>query len=231
MNYKSFSNKKIKTEKSKKNYVIAAISVIITIFIFAILALGPIRTLALDIHKFSGRYLLILQNSDELRAQGGFITAVGEINFIAGIPKISLHKSYDFDHTLEPWQNGESFTKVTAPAEIEEIFATDPHYRGWTLRDANWSIDGDTANADITKLHKLSVGEKDFDGTVLVNSKFLERWLREFGSTSVGERNFTAENLFLELEEDIKKVDRHDADAHKTNKNILKKLIGQIIRS
>jgi hypothetical protein len=89
-------------------------------------------------------YLIVPQNSDELRATGGFITGIGLATIERGkISELTIKDSYDFD----------KFT-------VDHPFAPEPmqRYMGiilWATRDGNWSPDFPTAAQTIEDLYHL----------------------------------------------------------------------------
>jgi len=89
-------------------------------------------------------YLLLAQNSDELRATGGFITGIGVVTLERGkIAALTISDSYDFD----------KFT-VDHPDPPEAM----RRYMGidlWVTRDGNWSPDFPTSARDVESLFHL----------------------------------------------------------------------------
>jgi hypothetical protein len=89
-------------------------------------------------------YLILAQNSDELRATGGFITAIGLATLERGkIGQLTIKDSYDFD----------KFT-------VEHPYPPEPMQRymkidQWVTRDGNWSPDFPTAAKDVEDLYHL----------------------------------------------------------------------------
>lgn len=99
-------------------------------------------------------YLLLAQNSDELRATGGFISGVGEITFTGGdIEALSFQDSYAvYDQTVD---------HPPAPPPLERYMKA----QMLLLRDANWSPDFATTAAVARALYALDTG-KGTDGVV-----------------------------------------------------------------
>ena len=89
-------------------------------------------------------YLLLAQNSDELRATGGFISGIGVVTLDRGKPQdLEIRDSYDYDH----------FT-VDHPYAPEAM----QRYMGiilWVTRDGNWSPDYPTAAQTVEDLYHL----------------------------------------------------------------------------
>jgi hypothetical protein len=99
-------------------------------------------------------YLLLLQNNHELRATGGFITAVGRVTFDKGrVTELVIDDSYnivrhDVDHPYAP-------EAVRRYMQIELLF----------LRDANWSPDFPTSARLAASLYAQDAGVK-VDGVI-----------------------------------------------------------------
>lgn len=113
---------------------------------------------------FEGRqtYLLLLQNNHELRATGGFITAVGRLTVEDGrIVELRLEDSYDIarhdvDHPLAP-------PPVKEYMGIEILF----------LRDSNWSPDLPTTARLATSLYAQDTGVQT-DGVITLDLRAVE---------------------------------------------------------
>jgi hypothetical protein len=107
-------------------------------------------------------YLLLVQNNHELRATGGFITAVGRITFDRGrITELKIEDSYaiardDVDHPLAP-------EPVKRFMGIEILF----------LRDANWSPDFPTTAQFARSLYTQDAGVQ-VDGVVSIDLRAVE---------------------------------------------------------
>lgn len=84
-------------------------------------------------------YLLLAQNSDELRATGGFISGAGHVTVDRGkIVDLTLKDSYAVDNWEQPHPD--------PPAPLAKYMAADL----WVLRDSNWSPDF-TEAADVAR--------------------------------------------------------------------------------
>ncbi len=84
-------------------------------------------------------YLLLAQNSEELRATGGFISGAGHVTIDHGrLTGLVLKDSYALDNWQQPHPR--------PPAAITKYMAADL----WVLRDANWSPDFPTS-ADVAR--------------------------------------------------------------------------------
>ncbi len=107
-------------------------------------------------------YLLLLQNNHELRATGGFITAVGRLTITDGrISELVLEDSYeiarhDVDHPLAP----KPFQEYM---DIEILF----------LRDSNWSPDLPTTARLAASIYAQDTGVQT-DGVITVDLRAVE---------------------------------------------------------
>ncbi len=84
-------------------------------------------------------YLLLAQNSDELRATGGFISGAGHVTIDRGkLVDLTLKDSYSVDNWEQP--------HPAPPPALTKHMAADL----WVLRDSNWSPDFPEA-ADVAR--------------------------------------------------------------------------------
>lgn len=110
----------------------------------------------------SRTYLVLVQNSDELRASGGFISNVGRIELKHGtVISQTFQDSYAVDDFTQYYPD--------PPKPIYDYMAADQ----WVFRDSNWSPDFPTAARDAIKLYQVSRPEK-IDGVIAVNQKTVQ---------------------------------------------------------
>jgi hypothetical protein len=120
--------------------------------------------LAPDLMGASGRqtYLILAQNNDELRATGGFISAVGTLVLDGGeIVEIAFEDSYAVDDFSQPYPD--------PPSPY-------PRYLGidlWVFRDANWWPDFPTSAQAAVELYCIS-RDLDVDGVLAVDQHALQ---------------------------------------------------------
>lgn len=107
-------------------------------------------------------YLLVVQNSDELRATGGFISALGVLTLdkgrLANLEFVDSYGLYQPDQSYPP-----------APAPMTK-FMDIPYI---LFRDANWSPDFPTTAALLRVIYRQETGV-DIDGIVTVDLHALE---------------------------------------------------------
>jgi hypothetical protein len=130
-------------------------------------------------------YLLLLQNEDELRATGGFITSAGTFVVKDGdILNFVIEDSYAFDdparlYPSAPWQ-------LQQYMELPTVL----------LRDANWSPDFPTSAAQAEYLYALTRFH-GADGVVAIDQYAVKSLLTVLGSVQVEAVSYpiTAENV------------------------------------
>ncbi len=107
-------------------------------------------------------YLILAQNSDELRASGGFISAVGTLTLENGqIAELSFEDSYAVDDFSYPYPD-------PPPAY--------PRYMNielWVFRDANWWPDFPTSAQAAVDLYRIS-RDLEVDGVLAVDPGALQ---------------------------------------------------------
>jgi len=120
-------------------------------------------------------YLILAQNSDELRATGGFITGIGLLTVQEGkICDLTFRDSFAYD----------KFT-------VDHPFAPEPMQRHmgiilWTTRDGNWSPDFPTAAQDVEHLYHLE-NTTEIDGLVALDIFALQTLVAAIGPVELDE--------------------------------------------
>jgi hypothetical protein len=118
-------------------------------------------------------YLVLIQNEDELRATGGFITAVATVTVENGdIIAFKAQDSYDVDeysklYPQPPWQ-----LEAYMDAPI------------WVFRDSNWSPDFPTAATWAEHLYAYSSAHA-VDGVVAIDQEVIRLLLSAVGSIQI----------------------------------------------
>ncbi|MBA4384995.1 MAG: hypothetical protein C0410_09680 [Anaerolinea sp.] len=130
-------------------------------------------------------YIVLLQNEDELRATGGFITGVATIVLENG--KIISFKVED--STLV--DNPEQFYPP-APWQLERYMAASH----WVFRDSNWSPDFPTA-AKWAEMFIATSRNYTVDGVIAVDQESIKYILKALGPISVENSSYpiTADNV------------------------------------
>jgi hypothetical protein len=128
-------------------------------------------------------YLLLTQNSDELRPTGGYINAAGHLVVDKGqIAEFVMQDSYAVDQISEAYPY--------PPDPIRQYMAADY----WLLRDANWSPDFPTTARTAIELYALGQGISAH-GVIAVDLHALSDVLRAFGPLEIQGEQVTAENV------------------------------------
>ncbi len=131
-------------------------------------------------------YLVLLQNSNELRPTGGFIGSVARIDFEGGkLKKLEVQDVYAIDGSLK--------IHVEPPKEIKE----DLGQNDWYLRDSNWEPDYPTAARQAAWFYGQETGVQ-VDGVIAVNLPTIENLLDVIGPLNVSDYKETinSSNLF-----------------------------------
>lgn len=110
----------------------------------------------------SRTYLVLVQNSDELRPTGGFISAVGRVEISHGqLISVTVQDSYAIDDFTKNYPN--------PPQPLLDYMGSEQ----WVLRDTNWSPDFPTTALDAIHLYQISRPEQ-VDGVIGMNLKGIE---------------------------------------------------------
>ena len=139
------------------------------------------------------RYLVLGQSADELRATGGFVSALWLVSFEGGkVADIRYHDTVLVDATdrlvLYP----------PAPPGLEEHM----YANVWLLRDVSWEPDFPTTARTAADLYSLGQ-RQDVDGVAALNQWTLLAVIEGLGSVSSpgGGPPLTSRNLLSKLEE------------------------------
>jgi len=141
----------------------------------------------------TSRFLILLQNNDELRPTGGFIGVYGILESRNGeILSIDTDDSYHLDMpaSLSPnWQ-------MAAPAPLKKYLEVEK----WYFRDSNWSPDWPTAARQINEIYtgeKAAIGTSTapFTGLVAITPDLIGDLLTLVGPITVKGENYDAGNF------------------------------------
>lgn len=151
-------------------------------------------------------YLVIFQNTLELRPTGGFIGNFAEVTLDKG--KVKQYKIYN-TNVFDYGKPG-----IPAPKPFRDMLAVDE----MQLRDSNWNPDFPATAKQVVELYKLEGGTKDIAGVVAINASVLPELLKILGPVYVDEINkpLDENNILLELQYELnfgfieKGIDRVD---------------------
>lgn len=131
-------------------------------------------------------YLILLQNSMELRPSGGFIGSVAVVSFADGrLTNVDIQDVYTFDGQLKG--------HVDPPLPIRELLGEEH----WYLRDSNWDPDFLTAGKQAAWFYQKETGTQ-VDGVFAVSTPFVTKLLQSTGPIELSDYNdrITAENFY-----------------------------------
>lgn len=144
------------------------------------------------------RYLLLLQNSDELRPGGGFIGNIGTMTLDAGdMSELEIVDVYNVDTPAAfAW-------KETPPKQIAERLGV----KYWFLRDANWSPDFPSSAERQLDFYKrevaLGTGKPVTNpptAVIALEPAFFKALLQLTGPIVLEGTTFTKDNFFDQLQ-------------------------------
>lgn len=141
-------------------------------------------------------FLVLFQNSDELRPGGGYIGSFGIIK-IKGerITAVDTHDTNIFDSA--------KVTGVEPPYPMGKML----NITDWEMRDSNWSADFPTNALKAIEFYQAQGGKEKFDGVFAVSSKILPVIFEVIGPIEVpgysGE--FNKENAIEKLQYQVEK--------------------------
>ncbi len=159
-------------------------------------ALPDIQLLLQNMLNGHHRYMLLFQNSQELRATGGFMGSYSIIEIQDGqIPEISVQDIYQPD--------GQFHGFVLAPPGLQEYLSSG---HGMRLPDANWSPDFPTSAKNTIGFFDAA-NEKNIDGVIALNLSVAEDVLKIFGDIPLPDYNLTV------TPENISSVARSDRNS------------------
>ncbi|HXV97020.1 MAG TPA: DUF4012 domain-containing protein [Anaerolineae bacterium] len=128
-------------------------------------------------------YLIVTQNSDELRPSGGYINAAGHIVFDQGqIVEFVMQDSYAVDRLSEQY-----------PYPPDPLY----QYMGaeyWVLRDAGWSPDFPSTARNVIYLYQLGQGISA-NGVIALDQQALPYLLQALGPIEVEGERVTSGNV------------------------------------
>lgn len=150
-------------------------------------------------HPVPKKYLVILQNNQEMRGTGGFIGTVGEVWVDSGnVEKMVFQDVYSIDNPVSGVWKNPSPAPIVRWLEQPNLF----------LRDANWSPDfPTTANTLLAQYEKqrelAGVPVPRLDGIIAFEPDFFKRILEIIGPVQVEDQEFRADNFFDALQYDV----------------------------
>ena len=159
-------------------------------------------------------YLLLFQNSSEMRATGGFVGSYGILDIEDG--KI---KNLFIDGIFNP--DGQLTEKIVPPIPIQKISDA------WSMHDANWFIDFPTSAKKVALFYEKT-GGPTVDGVIAITPKVLEKMLEVTGPIEMSEYNIVIDKNNFLTETQLQVEELYDKEENKP-KQILADLAPKII--
>ncbi|NTW45494.1 MAG: DUF4012 domain-containing protein [Candidatus Moranbacteria bacterium] len=156
---------------------------------FALLADSVLRTDGRD-----RTYLILFQNSLELRPGGGFIGSFGILKVKDGhVTEFTTHDTGNFDGRIPD--------TVTPPYPMKETLKI----ASWKLRDSNWEPDFPTNARKAVEFYEMGGGGEKFDGVVGITTDVLSSFLSVTGPVEVPgfPGTYAADNAVVDLERQV----------------------------
>jgi hypothetical protein len=132
------------------------------------------------------RYIVLFQNSEELRATGGFMGSYASVSLKDGqVTQMEIQDIYEPDGQFQGF--------AEAPHGLKEYLSSG---HGLRLPDANWNPDFPSSAKTILNFFGFA-NQKDIDGVVAVNLHVAQDLLNKLGTIDMPEYGIsvTAENL------------------------------------
>lgn len=159
-------------------------------------------------------YLLLFQNSSEMRATGGFVGSYGILNIEDGKIKNLL-----IDGIFNP--DGQLTEKIVPPMPIQKISAA------WSMHDANWFVDFPTSAKKVALFYEKT-GGPTVDGVIAMTPKVLEKMLEVTGPIEMSEYNIVIDKNNFLVETQLQIEELYDKEENKP-KQILADLAPKIM--
>jgi len=160
-------------------------------------------------------YLVLVQNEDELRATGGFISGVSRLRVEGGQLEVTpFEDSYAVDDFSQPYPE--------PPEPLRELMLADL----WVFRDSNWSPDFPTAAQKAIELFTIS-RDVTVDGVVALDQRAISLLLGPLGPLQVegAAGPITGQNVLEVARRAWAPGDEADADWWRQRKDIM----GQVL--
>ncbi len=159
-------------------------------------------------------YLLLFQNSSEMRATGGFVGSYGILDIEDG--KI---KNLFIDGIFNP--DGQLTEKIVPPIPIQKISDA------WSMHDANWFVDFPTSAKKVALFYEKT-GGPTVDGVIAITPKVLEKMLEVTGPIEMSEYNIVIDKNNFLTETQLQVEELYDKEGNKP-KQILADLAPKIM--
>ncbi len=218
--------KKAKWLLYAKRILLSLFIVTVGAVLFVVFSFSSLLTFLPDSFKLAGfpfqakNYLLVAQNTGELRPTGGFASAFALVQFRSGKIHVELHDVYGAvdDHAY-----------VEPPYPYGDLLANE-NYTGHSFRDANVYADFPSSAEEFIKFFNINEPDIKIDGVVAINYDILEDIVAVLGEIEVEDKNLNAANIFENIEYELNNIDRHDIEQIYTRKQFLQPLLKALIK-
>jgi hypothetical protein len=138
-------------------------------------------------------YLVLFQNTLELRPTGGFVGNFAEVTLSKGkVKKYTIYNTNAFDYGKPGINAPEPFKDMLGVNQIQ-------------MRDGNWAPDFPITAKQMIDLYKLEGGTQNINGVIAINASILPEILKIIGPVNVegidGELN--ADNVLLAVQYEL----------------------------
>ncbi len=142
-------------------------------------------------------YLFLLQNTNEVRATGGFIGTYGIVKVKNGmLTHFKTDNVYNLDKPA-------TYLHVPAPEPYRKYGGRED--REWFFRDSNWSPDFPTAAQKAQWFYEQEGGSEKLDGVISITPAVLVSLLKLTGPLIIDDLTFTSENVVDQLQYQVEK--------------------------
>lgn len=170
------------------------------------------------------RFLLLLQNNDELRPTGGFLGTYGILELSGGeIKTLVTEDTYHLDMPVKDSLN------TTPPLVLKTYLKVDK----WFLRDSNWSPDWPTAAKDIQfvyreELNLLKQSDPGFSGVVGITPDLISDLIKLTGPITVKGQEYNQDNFQKLLQYNVEVAYKDDNISSWDRKEIINDIIKEL---
>lgn len=174
----------------------------------------------------ASRFLLIMQNSDELRPSGGFIGVYGILEIKDGeIISLTTDDSYHLD--MPASQSAK--WNLEPPAELKKYLAVEK----WYLRDANWFADWSQSAKKVEEIYSgenaaLGQVQAPFTGVIAITPDFVADLIDLVGPITVRDVTYKSDNFQPLLQYNVEVAYKDKNISQWDRKDIVNELMDQL---
>ncbi len=167
-------------------------------------------------------YLILLQDTSELRATGGFISHYGILKIHNGeITELRTDNVYNLD------DRGEHLVSLPPPAPVGQYFSKS--IKKWFFRDANWAPDFSVSARQAEGLYHLEGGsQENIDGVLAATPELVRSLLRFTGPIRIEGREYSADTMLEQLAFEVREGNYRRGITEVERKEIFGQLIAKM---